>query len=125
MTSEIRRIRPADRSKDTVQTAGMVREAAVERDGLWSGVATAAPKMASGWHHHGDNETVIYVLDGAVYLEFGPGGKRRIEAQTGDFIHVPPRTVHRESNPQDREARIVVTRAGSGPATVNVEGPEA
>ena len=124
MTSEIRRIGPAERSRDTVQTAGMVREAAVERDGLWSGVATAAPKMASGWHHHGDNDTVIYVLDGAVSLEFGPGGKRSVEARAGDFIHVPPRTVHRESNPQDREARIVVTRAGSGPATVNVEGPE-
>ena len=124
MTSEIRRIGPAERSRDTVQTAGMVREAAIERDGFWSGVATAAPKMASGWHHHGDNETVIYVLDGAIHLEFGPGGRRSVEARGGDFIHVPPRTVHRESNPQDREAKIVVTRAGSGPATVNVEGPE-
>ncbi|HET7700625.1 MAG TPA: cupin domain-containing protein [Candidatus Limnocylindria bacterium] len=124
MTSEIRRIRSADLSKDTVQTAGMVRAAAIERDGLWSGIATAAPKMASGWHHHGDNETVIYVLDGAVHLEFGPGGKRSVEAQSGDFIHVPPRAVHRESNPHDREAHLVVTRAGSGPATVNVEGPD-
>lgn len=125
MTSEIRRITAADLSKDTVQTAGMVRAAAVEREGLWSGVATAAPKMASGWHHHGDNETVIYVLDGAIFLEFGPGGSSSVEARSGDFIHVPPRTVHRESNPQDREARLVVTRAGSGPATVNVAGPEA
>lgn len=125
MTSEIRRIAPDDLRRDTVQTAGMVRAAAVERDGLWSGVATAAPKMASGWHHHGDNETVIYVLDGAIYLEFGTGGKRSVEGHSGDFLHVPPRTVHRESNPQDREARLVITRAGSGAATVNVEGPDA
>ena len=123
MTSEIKRIGPGD-LRDTVQTAGMVRAAAVERDGFWSGIATAAPGMASGWHHHGDNETVIYVLDGAVRLEFGPGGKRSVEARAGDFLHVPPRAVHRESNLVDRESRLVVTRAGSGPATVNVEGPE-
>ena len=103
----------------------MTRRAAVAHDGFWSGIATAAPGMASGWHHHGDNETVIYVLDGAVRLEFGPRGQRTIEGRTGDFILVPPRTVHRESNLVDRESRLVVTRAGSGPATVNVEGPEA
>lgn len=124
MTSEIRRIAPAELTGDTLQTTGMTREAAVAREGLWSGLVTAAPSMASGWHHHGDNDTVIYVLDGAVHLEFGRGGKRSVEARGGDFVHVPARTIHRESNPLDREARLVVTRAGGGPPVVNVEGPE-
>lgn len=124
MTSEIRRIGPEDLGGDSAPTAGMTRRAALARDGFWSGIATAAAGMASGWHHHGDNETMIYVLDGAIRLEFGPGGKRSVEARTGDFLHVPPRAVHRESNLVDRESRLVVTRAGSGPATVNVEEPE-
>ncbi len=124
MTSEIRLIAPAELTGDTLQTTGMTREAAVAREGLWSGLVTAAPSMASGWHHHGDNDTVIYVLDGAVRLEFGRGGERSIEAHGGDFVHVPAHTIHRESNPLEREARLVVTRAGGGPPVVNLEGPE-
>ena len=124
MTSEIRRITPDQLSGDSAPTPGMTRRSAVAREGLWSGLVTASPSMASGWHHHGDNDTVIYVLDGAVRFEFGSGGARSAEGHTGDFVHVPARLVHRESNQQDREARLVITRAGSGPATVNVEGPE-
>lgn len=124
MTSEIRRIAAADRTRETIQTPGMTREAAVAREGFWSGYVTAAPSMASGWHHHGENDTVIYVLDGIVRLEFGPGGGRTVEGQSGDFLHVPPRAVHRESNPQATESHFIVTRAGSGPPAVNVEGPE-
>jgi uncharacterized RmlC-like cupin family protein len=30
--------------------------------------------MISGWHHHGDHESVIYVLSGALRMEFGSGG---------------------------------------------------
>lgn len=124
MTSEIRRITPGELGGDSAPTPGMTRRSAVAREGLWSGLVTAAPSMASGWHHHGDNDTVIYVLEGSLRFEFGPGGERSAEGRTGDFVHVPARLVHRESNPQDREARLVITRAGSGPATVNVEGPE-
>ena len=124
VTSEIRRIGPDELAGDSAPTAGMTRRAAVARDGLWSGIATAEPGVASGWHHHGDNDTVIYVLDGAVRLEFGARGARTVEGRTGDFVLVPPRTVHRESNLLERETHLVVTRAGRGPATVNVEGPE-
>ena len=125
MTSEIKRIAPDQLGSDGAPTPGMTRRAAVAREGLWSGHVTAAPGMASGWHHHGDNDTVIYVLDGAVRFEFGPAGARSVEGRTGDFVHVPARTVHREMNLRDRESQLVVTRAGSGPATVNVDGPEA
>jgi hypothetical protein len=32
--------------------------------------------------------------------------------------------VHREGNPADEEARIVVVRSGSGESVFNVDGPE-
>jgi uncharacterized RmlC-like cupin family protein len=80
--------------------------------------------MASGWHHHGDHETSIYVLKGRVRIEFGAGGASAVEAREGDFIHVPPHAVHRELNPAIEEGVIIVVRGGTGAPTVNVEGPE-
>jgi uncharacterized RmlC-like cupin family protein len=56
-------------------------------------------------------------------MESGPGGHEVIEAAAGDFLHVPAGAVHRESNPGDAESSIVVVRAGTGPTTVNVDGP--
>ena len=35
----------------------------------------------------------------------------------------PPGAIHREGNPGDDETHLIVVRAGSGPAVVNVDGP--
>jgi uncharacterized RmlC-like cupin family protein len=105
-------------------TGGMTREEALAKQGLWAGVATTNPGMVSDWHHHGDHDSVIYVLTGLLKMESGPGGTEVVEAGPGDFINVPPQAVHRESNPSNEEARIVVVRSGSGPVVVNVDGPE-
>ena len=101
----------------------MVREAAIVVEGLWSGFVTTDAGMTSGWHHHGDYETSIYVVDGALRMESGPGGSVVFEAAPGDFIHVPKGAIHREANPGDTASHLVVTRAGSGPPTINVDGP--
>ena len=42
-------------------TPGMDRQQAVATDGMWSGVARTQAGMVSGWHHHGEYETTIYV----------------------------------------------------------------
>lgn len=122
-TSEIRLIRPSERTAETVQTAGMTRETAIASDRLWAGYVRTAPNMASGWHHHGDHETSIYVLKGRARIEFGKGGAASVDARDGDFIHVPPHAVHRELNPTGEEGIIVVVRGGTGAPTVNVDGP--
>lgn len=113
----------ADERREADPTPGMVREQAVLTEGLWAGLVRTGAHAASGWHHHGDHDTAIYVVDGSIRLEFGPGGERVVEASSGEFVHVPSQVVHRESNPGDAESRIVVARAGSGPPTVNVDGP--
>ncbi|MGH2378746.1 MAG: cupin domain-containing protein [Candidatus Limnocylindria bacterium] len=122
-TSEVRLIRPEERSVDTQQTAGMTREAAITSGAVWAGFVRTAPGMSSGWHHHGDHETAIYVLKGRARLDFGSGGAASVDAREGDFIHVPPHAIHRESNPTDEEGQIIVVRAGTGAPVVNVEGP--
>jgi uncharacterized RmlC-like cupin family protein len=102
---------------------GMTRERAIAVDGLWSGVVFTAPGSASGWHHHGEHETSIYVEAGRLRMEFGPGGGQVIEATAGDFLHVPKGAIHREINDGTSESRLIVTRAGDGPPTINVDGP--
>lgn len=105
------------------ETPGMVREAAVLSDGLWSGVALTEPGMTSGWHHHGDHETVIYVASGALRMEAGPAGSQVIEATAGDFVLVPRGAVHREGNPSDARSELIIVRSGRGPTVTNVDGP--
>jgi uncharacterized RmlC-like cupin family protein/chloramphenicol O-acetyltransferase len=122
--ADITVVRPEERTvADSDATSGMVREEAIANGDVWAGFVTAAPQRPSGWHHHGDYDTYIYVDAGRVMMEFGPGGSRSIEARPGDFIHVPKRTIHREVNPTEGEATIVLIRIGSGPPVVNVDGP--
>jgi uncharacterized RmlC-like cupin family protein len=101
----------------------MVRERAIEVYGMWAGFVRTAPGVISGWHHHGDYDTTIYVTSGALRLESGPGGADIINAVPGDFVHVAKGAVHREGNDGDQESHLIVVRAGLGPPTVNVEGP--
>ena len=117
-------IRAEQRSRlDTMQTPGMLREQAIAVEGLWAGTIRTDPGMVSGWHHHGDHETSIYVLTGKVRLEFGPGGAQVAEAAPGDFLHIGGHAVHRESNPTNGVAEAVVVRAGRGQVVFNVERP--
>jgi len=101
----------------------MCREEAIAVDGFWAGLVRTDPGSVSGWHHHGDHQTSIYVARGRVRIESGPGGRDAVDAEPGDFLYVPARAVHRESNPGDFESAIVVVRAGRGAPTVNVDGP--
>ncbi|MEZ4554267.1 MAG: cupin domain-containing protein [Dehalococcoidia bacterium] len=106
-------------------TPGMVREAAHVAERLWSGVTLTEPGMTSGWHHHGDYETVIYVASGALRMEAGPDGTQIIEAGPGDFVYVPAGAVHREGNPSQQRSELVIVRTGEGPTVTNVAGPAA
>ena len=112
-----------DQRTEADPTPGMVREQAIAVEGLWAGVARTEGGMTSAWHHHGDYETSIYILSGALRMESGAGGAEVIDAAPGDFLYVPKGAIHREGNPTDAESQIVVVRAGHGPPTVNVDGP--
>lgn len=104
-------------------TPGMDREEAVATETTWGGFLRTDAGTVSGWHHHGEYESVIYVLGGKLRMESGPGGASFVEAGPGDFLFVPRRSIHRESNPAEVELTAVVVRSGRGEAVVNVEGP--
>jgi uncharacterized RmlC-like cupin family protein len=104
-------------------TPGMSRRLAVHRDGMWTGTVDTEPHATSGWHHHGDFETTLYIVSGRMRMESGPGGSDVVEAGAGDFLRVPAGAVHRESNPADEPGRAVVVRCGTGEPTYNVDGP--
>jgi uncharacterized RmlC-like cupin family protein len=118
----VRLVRPAERTEGA-PTPGMRREQALATDGLWAGYVTTDAGAVSGWHHHGEYETSIYVVSGALRMEFGPGGAEVLEAGPGDFLYVAPHAVHREGNPSDETSALVVVRAGEGEPVVNVDGP--
>jgi uncharacterized RmlC-like cupin family protein len=123
MTDTVQHVRKRD-LREADPTPGMRREQAIATGGMWAGVVHTDPGMVSGWHHHGDYETSIYVSTGALRMEHGPGGREVVDAQPGDFVHVPRGAIHREGNPTEDVATLVVVRAGRGVPTINVDAPE-
>ena len=121
--SDPARLVAPDERVEADPTPGMRREQAIAVPGLWAGLVRTAPGMTSGWHHHGEYETSIYVSSGTLRMESGPGGAEVVTAVAGDFVHVPKGAIHREGNDSDEESHLIVVRAGHGPPTVNVEGP--
>jgi uncharacterized RmlC-like cupin family protein len=104
-------------------TPGMTRHVALHTEGMWSGTVDTEAGTVSGWHHHGEHDTTIYVVSGRMRLESGPGGEVAVEAGPGDFLHVPAGAIHRESNPGADTSHAVVVRCGQGAPTINVDGP--
>jgi uncharacterized RmlC-like cupin family protein len=123
MAEPIRVVR-ADELIATDPTAGMLRERAFELPILWAGRVQTAPGAVSGWHHHDINQSSLYVVSGVLRFEFD-GVDGYLDAEPGDFVHVPAFTVHRESNPTDTVSVAVIARAGGGIPTVNVADPRA
>lgn len=114
-----RAIRPDERlAPPESQSPGIHREAAVSQDGLWIGIVRTDPGVG-GWHHHSDNDTYVYLLEGRIRVEARDGGGIA-EGQAGDFMHVPKEIVHREVTPEGRAATAVIVRIGTGPPVVNV-----
>jgi len=123
VTRPVRMI-PSDALTEADPTPGMHRLAAFAVDGLWAGLVHTEPGATSGWHHHGEHETSLYVVAGRLRVSYGLGGAEVAEAGPGDFLHVPAWTVHREANPTDEVSSAVIARAGRGAPTVNVAGPD-
>ena len=105
-------------------TSAIVRRSAIDEPELWAGLSSLDTGIVSGWHHHGSNTTVFYMLSGNLTVEYGPDAQSAI-ASKGDFVVVPPGVVHRESTGEDKmEALVVRFGDGLGPLVVEVESPD-
>ena len=114
-------VKPQDQSTVTTQTPSMVRRSGVAPDicgsqGLWMGYV-CAPPGTSGAHHHGDAESGIYILKGRVRMHFGESLESGVDAEAGDFLHVPPHTVDTEP------VELIVARDSADYLVVNVPDP--
>jgi mannose-6-phosphate isomerase-like protein (cupin superfamily) len=104
------------------QTPGIHRRQAFAGEDRWVGYVETEPGEWSGWHHHGETDTYMYVLAGGLEFEFGPARERLIVGP-GDFALMPAGVVHRERTPPGGSGEIVLVRLGPGPAVVNVDDP--
>jgi uncharacterized RmlC-like cupin family protein len=102
----------------------MDRRQIIDRADTWVGWVRTDPGLAGGWHHHGERDSYVYVLSGAVTIDFGPGGRDSVHAVAGDMIFNPARMVHRETTAPGQPAEFFVVRVGPGPQNVNVDGPD-
>jgi len=122
----LRHVRADQLSQDTGQTGGMTRREAISAQTvgaqrLWMGQTHVAPHTASGDHHHGDSETAIHVLSGHPVFVFAESGEEvRLATRPGDYVFVPPFTPHREENPHDEEAVVVIARSSQEAIVVNL-----
>jgi uncharacterized RmlC-like cupin family protein len=123
----VRIIRAAELDANTPQTPGMLRRAAVttERTGatkLWAGTVTINASAKTGAHHHGDLESVIYVISGVARMRWGERLEFVAEAEAGDFIYVPPYVPHQEINARDDlQLRCVLARSGQQGLVYNLD----
>src|SRR6185436_1926941 len=110
---------------NTPQTEGMNRAAAINHakagaSKLWAGTVSIHPNAKTGAHHHGELESVIYVVSGRARMRWGDHLEYTAEAGPGDFIYVPPYVPHQEINAsRDQPLSCVLVRRGQDPVVVN------
>ena len=127
----IRIVRATELDRNTPQTQGMDRASAISHAStgasrIWAGTVAIEPDAKTGPHHHGELESVIYVLSGRARMRWGEQLEFFAEAGPGDFIFVPPFVPHQEMNASDAERLIcVVARSGQEPIVVNLDIPTA
>ena len=107
----------------------MHREAAIDAaragaENLWAGTVVIHPDAKTGPHHHGELESIIYVVSGRARMRWGERLEFMAEAGPGDFIYVPPYVPHQEINASpDSSLSCVVVRSGQEPVVVNLDMP--
>lgn len=125
-TPQVRIVRATERSTDTPQTPGLRREVAFDGRNpdakVLSGfLSQVAPGAATGAHHHGDQETILYVLEGRARFRWGDRLEEVAEAGVGDFVFIPAEIIHQEINASaDEPTSWVVVRSAPDPIVVNL-----
>lgn len=122
----VRVVHGCDLDPNTPQTPGMERAAAVTtRAGatkLWAGTVRILADARTGAHHHGELESIIYVVSGTARMRWGDRLEYVAEAGPGDFIFVPPYVPHQEINASpDAPLECVLVRSGQDPVVVNLD----
>src|SRR6202521_30742 len=112
---------------NTAQTPGMNRAAAINHarvgaQKIWAGTVSIHANAKTGAHHHGELESVIYVVRGRARMRWGERLEFTAEAGPGDFISVPPSVPHQEIKASAGEPlECVLVRSDKEAVVINLE----
>ena len=122
----IRVIRGDQLDSNTPQTPGMFRQSAIDKarvgaQKIWAGTVSIKANAKTGVHHHGELESVIYVVSGKARMRWGDRLEYVAEAGPGDFIFVPPFVPHQEINADPTQTlECVLVRSDNEAVVVNI-----
>jgi len=85
----------------------------VDTKSLSANIATIPPGGVAYAHVHVDFEVILYIIEGKVRHEFGPGCKQSIENEAGDFIYIKPGVPHEVFNMSDTEPVVAFVARSS------------
>jgi uncharacterized RmlC-like cupin family protein len=83
-------------------------------------VATIPPGGVAAAHIHVDFELMLYILQGHVRHEYGPGLRQSVENRAGDFIYIEPGVPHEVFNLSDTEEVVAVVARSDAAEWANI-----
>ena len=102
------------RGWNNIQYGAGLSEKNVGSKKLSMNVATIPPGGVALAHIHVDFEVMIYLLQGSVRHEYGPGCNKSVIHEAGDMIFIEPGIPHEVFNMSDTEkVKAVVARSDS------------
>lgn len=112
--AECQVIRP-DQLETEICSGAMTRLAGVSESlsgasGIHLAIATIPPGCSSSPHHHVNCESAIYVLKGRGRFITGQKLENELHIGPGDFIYVPPNSIHQPVNDGDTPMELIVAR---------------
>src|SRR5215471_18469214 len=87
---------------------------------LSANIATIPPGGVAYAHIHVGFEVILYIIEGKVRHEFGPGLKQVIENEAGDFIYIKPGVPHEVFNMSDTEPVVAFVARSSADEWDNI-----
>ncbi|HEX8490425.1 MAG TPA: cupin domain-containing protein [Chthoniobacterales bacterium] len=87
---------------------------------LSANIATIPPGGVAYAHIHVGFELILYIVEGKVRHEFGPGLKQVLENEAGDFIYIKPGVPHEVFNMSDTEPVVAFVARSSAEEWDNI-----
>ncbi len=124
LTAECQVVHP-DGLEVEINSGSMTRLAGVSQalggaEGIHLAIATIPPGCASSPHYHVNCESAIYVSKGQGRFLTGVHLEKSLDISEGDFIYVPPDSVHQPVNDSLSESMELIV-ARNAPVEIVVE----